>query len=173
MTDILTLKARRNIYNIVKKNPGLHLSKIADLLNMRISHVEYHLFYLEKYDLVFSIMEEKYKRYYPKSINLGLQDRNTLSIIRREIPLTIILFLLKNPRSTHKKILEQVSISKSTLSYHLKTLVERQILEIVIAEHEKTYRVKDKEYIEKLLHRFKPYSAIESFEDIFLDFSVK
>jgi len=48
MDDILELETRRKIYDLISKNPGLHLSKISELLKMRISLVEYHMRYLEK-----------------------------------------------------------------------------------------------------------------------------
>ena len=48
MSQLIENTIEQQIYTLIQKNPGLHLSKIAEQLNMRISHVEYHLLYLEK-----------------------------------------------------------------------------------------------------------------------------
>jgi predicted transcriptional regulator len=63
MDDILELETRRNIFDLLKKNPGLHLSKIAQTLKLRVSLVEYHLTYLEKHGLLISDIHTGYKRY--------------------------------------------------------------------------------------------------------------
>ena len=38
---------RRKIYDLIYRRPGLHLSKIAELLTFNISEVENHLSFLE------------------------------------------------------------------------------------------------------------------------------
>jgi len=53
--EILELETRRKIYELIEKNPGLHLSKIAELLKMRVSLAEYHLLFLEKKDTIETI----------------------------------------------------------------------------------------------------------------------
>ena len=90
MNELLELKTRRKIYNFISKNPGLHLSKIAELLKMRISLVEYHLLFLEKKKIVTLVKEFGYVRCYPCGREeIGSADKKILSLIRQEIPLKI------------------------------------------------------------------------------------
>ncbi|HUS99823.1 MAG TPA: helix-turn-helix domain-containing protein [Candidatus Thermoplasmatota archaeon] len=74
MQDVLDLETRRKIYDIISKNPGLHLSKIADLLSMRISHVEYHVNFLEKHEIITIEKSTGYKRFYLKKFYKEIYD---------------------------------------------------------------------------------------------------
>ena len=171
MNDVFELETRRKIYDIVEKNPGLHLSKIAELLNMRISLVEYHLIYLVKNQLFNANKESGYLRFYVKG-KIGIEDKKILSILRQAIPLQILIFLLKNDNSQHKAILENVNIAPSTLSYHLKKMLKLGIISVLSYGEEKGYFVNDRELIIRLLVKYKPYSVLEGFNDIWIDFTV-
>jgi predicted transcriptional regulator len=172
MSDLLELETRRKIYKLILKHPGLHLSKIASLLNLRISLIEYHLLYLEKKGIAFAVKEGGYKRYYVKE-KMGVGDRKVLALLRQEIPLKIVLYLLKNPHSRHKEILQVLSIAPSTLTYHLKKLVERNIIACFGEGDKRGYIVRNEEEVVALLLRYKPYNVIENFRDVWKDFLVE
>lgn len=171
MSDILELETRRKIYDIVSRNPGLHLSKIADILKMRISLVEYHLLFLQKNRLIRGVKESGYTRYYVEGA-VGISDKKILSILRQEIPLRVVLFLLKNDNSHHKEILKEVDVSPSTLSYHLKKMVDQGIISFNEKDKNQGYTIVNTEKIIKLLVNYKPYDLIDSFKDIWIDLAV-
>ena len=173
MDKFLKLETRRKVCDLLSKNPGLHLSKIAEMLNIRISLAEYHLLYMERNNIITAVAEKGYKRYFIESSMIGSKDKRTLAILRQENPLKIVLFLLENPNTIHKEILEKFDISKSTLSYHLKKLVKKGIISIQILSKEKTYKVINEKEIINLLIRFKPYAVLESFKDIWRDLKVE
>jgi len=172
MNDVLELETRRKIYDIVAKNPGLHLSKIAELLDMRVSLAEYHLFYLEKNQLVVPVNESGYTRYYAKG-EVGTEDKKVLGLLRQNVPLRIILLLLKCDTSQHKELLQNLDVAPSTLSYHLKKLVTCGIISVQAYGEEKGYSVINKEMVTRLLIRYKPYNLIDSFKDIWVDLTVE
>ncbi|MBN1861443.1 MAG: winged helix-turn-helix transcriptional regulator [Candidatus Thermoplasmatota archaeon] len=171
MEDVLELETRRKIYDIIGKNPGLHLSKIADMLQMRISHVEYHVNYLEKHDIITVEKSTGYKRVYVKG-TIGIQDKRYLSVLRQKTLLQIILFLLKSDTVQHKDILENVPVSPSTLSYHLKKLVKHDIIEVQRYGENKGYRLKNREEIVTWLIQYKPFDLYEEFTDVWTDISI-
>ena len=171
MEDILELESRRKIYDTIKKNPGLHLSKIADLLQMRISHVEYHVHYLEKHDIINTDRSTGYLRFYIKG-TVGIQDKRYLSILRQKTLLRIVIFLLKKEPVKRNDILENVTVSNSTLSYHLKKLVKNDIIEIQGQGENKGYQLKNKEEIIKWLIQYKPFDLYEGFEDVWTDLTI-
>jgi predicted transcriptional regulator len=168
MEDILELESRRKIYEIISKNPGVHLSKIADLLQMRISHVEYHVNYLEKHDIITVEKTTGYKRFYVKG-TIGTQDKRYLSVLRQKTLLHIVLFLLKNETVQHKDILENVAVSASTLSYHLNKLVKHNIVEVQRYGENKGYHLKNKDEIITWLIQYKPFDLYEEFTNIWAD----
>jgi len=170
--DVLELETRRKIYDLVTKNPGLHLSKIAELLNMRISLVEYHLFYLGKNQIVVSVNESGYTRYYAKG-EIGTEDKKALALLRQNVPLRIVILLLKCDSSQHKELLQNLDVAPSTLSYHLKKLVKCGVISVQTYGEEKGYSIINKEMVTRLLIRYKPYNLIDSFKDIWVDLTVK
>jgi predicted transcriptional regulator len=171
MDNVLELESRRKIYDVISKNPGVHLSKIADLLQMRISHVEYHVNYLEKHDIITVEKVTGYKRFYIRG-TIGFQDKRYLSILRQKTLLHIILFLLKNEVVQHKDILENVTVSASTLSYHLNKLVKHDIIEVRRYGENKGYQLKNREDIVRWLIQYKPFDLYEGFINIWNDLSI-
>ena len=171
MEDVLELETRRKIFDILQKNPGLHLSKIAELLQMRVSHVEYHLNFLEKHDIITTEKETGYKRFYIKG-TIGTQDKKYLSILRQKTLLYIILYLLKNNTVQHKDILENVTVSASTLSYHLNKLVKHNIVEVQRYGENKGYQLKNRNEIITWLIQYKPFDLYEEFVNVWNDLSI-
>ena len=173
MNEILELETRRKIYNLIARNPGLHFSKIADMLSLRLSLAEYHLLYLEKNKIVISVKEKGYKRYYMEGSKIGVEDKKILSLLRQEIPLRVVLFLLKHANSKHRDILKSLDCAPSTLSYHLKKLVKNGIIAIN-DEHkdENGYSIVNANEIVKIIVSYKPYAVLESFKDIWGDLTV-
>ena len=58
--DTLALEARREIYNLILANPGLHEREIGRKLEMSLSTLDYHLHYLEKREIVTSKKDGRY-----------------------------------------------------------------------------------------------------------------
>ncbi|PNX53300.1 MAG: hypothetical protein BV458_05110 [Thermoplasmata archaeon M9B2D] len=171
MEDVLDLETRRKIYDTISKNPGLHLSKIADLLQMRISHVEYHVYFLEKHEIITSEKSTGYKRFYVKG-TISTQDKRYLSVLRQKTILRIVLFLLKNDTVQHKDILENVPVSPSTLSYHLNKLVKNNIIEVQRFGENKGYQIKNKQEIIAWLIQYQPFNLYEEFTNVWKDLSI-
>lgn len=171
MNELLELETRRKIYDLVSRNPGLHLSKIAELLSMRVSLAEYHLLYLEKNNVIRAAKEAGYTRYYVEGV-IGTLDKRILSVLRQETPLKIVLFLLKNDILQHKDIIKEMDVSPSTLSYHLKKLVDQGIVAVRTYGSDRGYSIVDKEEIIRLLMLYKPYDLFDSFKDVWVDLSV-
>jgi len=171
MKEVLELETRRKIYDLVAKNPGLHLSKIAEILHMRISLVEYHLIYLVKNQIVIPVKESGYLRFYVKG-KVGIEDKRILALLRQDVPLKIMLYLLKNATSRHKDLLRNIDVAPSTLSYHLKKLFKHGLIAIHTNGDKSGYSVVNRETIVRLLIQYKPYNLIEGFKDIWIDLSV-
>jgi predicted transcriptional regulator len=160
---------RKRIYTIVSENPGVYLSQIAEMLAMRISHVEYHLSYLEKSEMIVGSKERGYKRYYVKGAEIGVVDRQILALLRQELPLKIVLLLLKNEKLTHKALLEHFPIAPSTLSYHLGKLLNSGVLDLVTYGDEKGYVIKNKRAVLNFFTKYKLEKMVKSYTDLWTD----
>jgi len=148
--DPLLLENRKRIYECVRGNPGLHFREIQRRTNMPIGVLDYHLNYLAQKGLVTVTRQEGFSRYYPGG-QIGADKMRLLSCLRQEIPRGIILYLLKNPGSTHGRLLDNFAISGGTLSYHIKKLVTRGAVSIEKKGRESLLTVVDPDAMTDLL----------------------
>ncbi|NLV27277.1 MAG: winged helix-turn-helix transcriptional regulator [Methanomicrobiales archaeon] len=57
--------SRREIYEFIFQNPGIHLRGIASAMNMELGTVRHHLDQLERFGQVTKIHSGGFLRYYP------------------------------------------------------------------------------------------------------------
>ena len=171
MKETTELETQKQIFNTVEEHPGLNISKIAELLNIHEPLALYHLRYLEKNGLLIFEKENGYTRCYIKG-SIGSEDKKKLSILRQEIPLKIVLYLIKHPYSKHKNILEKFDLAKSTLSYHLKKLIKHGIINIEKIGDEQGYRVVNEKDIIRFLVNYKPLKIAMGLKDTWADFTI-
>lgn len=163
------LEIREKIYHLILQNPGLHLSKIAEMLQMRISLAEYHLLQLEQSNRIIFIKDgDYYKRYFIQNNGLADHEKKILGLLRQEIPLAIVLYLVKNPSARHGELLDNLHLTTSTLTYHLKKLVECDIVQEP-AFGAKGYKIKDRGLIIRYLKKYKIYTLVECFKETWAD----
>ncbi len=160
--DTLELGPRKKIYQTIEDSPGLHLRQIDRKIDIPLGTIRYHLRVLEKKNLITSKKEGKYKRFYAKG-SIDRSDKKILSSLRKEIPRTIILFLMEYSGSTHKEINEALDIAPSTLSYHLKKLRKKNM----VINKKSEYSIKDPEKIADLLIQYQQ-TFLDSLVDRFV-----
>lgn len=156
--EILSVKTRKDLYDFVRRNPGFHLREISRSLNLSITLADYHLRFLERHDLITSSMDGEYKRFFPRSVAgqadrhpaLSDQERQILAFLRQPVPLRVINFLMEREAAAHKEILEQVTVSPSTLSHHLKKMQAAGVIDRVEAR-ERGYRILDPKVVARLM----------------------
>lgn len=170
--DYLALDTRKKIFELISSSPGLHKREIARELKMSLSTVDYHLHYMEKRKIVFAKRDGKYKRYFAAE-KTELEDKRIMPLLRQETPRRIIIFLLQNPRAIHKEICREVKKSPSTVSFHLKKLVENGIIEEISLGKEKAYVVKNPDKVADLIITYKSTfldKAVDKFVNAWADF---
>ncbi len=173
MNETAELEKQKQIYILVSNQPGLNLSKIAELLEISIELARYHLQYLEKNELIIAEKEEGYQRYYIKG-KIGVNDKKFLSLFRQELLLKIVIYLLKNPNSRHKDILKHFDMStRSLLSYHLNKLIKKGIIHVRGVGKERGYTVINEEEIVRFLIKYEPYKILEGITDTWTDFTMR
>ena len=156
----------------------MYLSKIAEMLDMSIQLADYHLVYLQKNREIISARDPKghYKRYYIVDSRIEKKDKKVLEILREEIPLKIVLLLLKHHNLKHKDIWEKLDILPSGLSYHLGKLVDSGIINASPYGKEKGYALKNREEIIRILKEYELLLGlrltIERFTDMWKDLSL-
>src|SRR3989338_7877696 len=116
----LELDARRKIYLIVKKSAGSHFREIERKSGLSTGPVKYHLDYLARAGLIKRGKKGNNVRYFPKEFTE--ENREIMGFLRQESVRKIIIHILTSNGCTHDDIVRAVSLSPSTVSWHLKKL---------------------------------------------------
>jgi len=149
------LSTRQRIYSLIEQNPGCHmreLKKRADISSM--GNMGYHLDYLQRRELVVTKPNGHYKRYY--ITRERVKGKHIVGLLRQEVPRRIAVFLLLHPGATHKEIGEQFTLSPSTLSFHLKKMVQRGLLTREKKGRTACYKVVDPDEVANVLITYRP-----------------
>lgn len=168
--ELLELDTRRGIYELIQERPGIHFREIMRQLDIPTGALEYHLHYMEQHDLVTAREEGRYKRFYITG-ELDRHDKDVLGLLRQEMPRRILIHLLLNPISTHKRMLQHFDIAPSTLSFHLKKLVEADLVRSIPVGRQNEYEIIDEQRIARLLIQYQESfadEAVDSFADTWL-----
>ncbi|MGC9554999.1 MAG: winged helix-turn-helix transcriptional regulator [Thermoplasmatota archaeon] len=144
--DSLALETRRDIYTTIVRYPGLHERELARKLDMSLSTLDYHLHYMEKRDLVVSRKDGRYTRYFATR-TVGREDKRVIALLRQKTPRDIALHLLLHPEAVHKDLARAVGKSPSTVSFHLKKMIDAGMVEPISLGRETAYRITDEEQV--------------------------
>jgi predicted ArsR family transcriptional regulator len=136
---ILSLSIRRAIYQFILKSPGIHLRELSRRLHIPLTTIKYHLQVLQKRELIKVKKEGRYHRYYITH-EIGTREKKLISLFRNSIPRTIILYLMIHYWSTQVDISNSIQKHPTTIEYHLKKLIDLEIIQQVKPVDGKIYR---------------------------------
>jgi predicted transcriptional regulator len=173
--EALDLDTRRRIFDFLKTAPGTHFRELERQLSLPTGVIAYHLKYLEDADMIVGKVEGRYKRYYIEG-KMGSKDKKLMSVLRQEIPRRILMHLIMNPGSTHKQLKVLFTISPSTLSFHIKKLVDVGAITKIKEGRESFYFVENEEEIAKALISYKRSfldSVVDSFTNTWMEMNLK
>jgi predicted transcriptional regulator len=124
--DVLDLESRRKIYDIVGQYAGYHMREIQRASGMSFGMVSYHLSYLQKHRLIREEQDGNHLRYFP--LTMGIHDERLLSLLRQRSVRNILLFIMAHEGCSHQDIVSSVHLSPSTTTWHLKKLLDNDIV---------------------------------------------
>jgi predicted transcriptional regulator len=121
---VLLNNTRREIYNYIIDNPGVHLREIAKKLNKGVSTITWHLRILEKADLIRNKKIGNKLIYYPKGMDISDLP---LLYLNNETSQEIFRYILNNPAHL-RKIAEDLDMPVETVRYNLKKMEEMNLV---------------------------------------------
>jgi DNA-binding MarR family transcriptional regulator len=111
---LLNHSVRELIFGYVNEHPGANFSTIMRELNLKNGVLAYHLTTLEREDMIRSLRDGTYRRYYPRS--------------SRSVPFAIQKAILEkidqNPGVAESALAERMGVSRQVLDYHLNSLID-------------------------------------------------
>jgi predicted transcriptional regulator len=152
--ELLENRRRREIFVAVDANPGFHLRRLQRVLNMPLTTLHYHLSYMARKKIIFAESEGHQKKYYTK--RMDVEDKRILSALRQKRMRHIVLIVLANKKTKHKVLADHLKLPRSTLSFYLKHLVDKNILTREKIGHENVYILRDQDRVKKVLAAYKP-----------------
>jgi predicted transcriptional regulator len=165
------------ILQFIQNNPGCHLRRIKDMIQISQGTVQYHTDRLEKMGRITSTTTGLYKHYFPVGVFQN-NEKEILQILSQETTRQILMYIVEQQSPTQTDIVNSVGISASSVNWHMKRLLEFKLVEEIKEGKYKRYQLHDRKtsskYITALMRNY--YPAIwEKWSDrlieIFLSFS--
>lgn len=166
--DVLALETRKEIFEYVEANPGVHFSQLKRDLDMETGLLQHHLRELEDHGVLES-SEHKDRRRLFIAQELDEEERAILSWLRYETTRHILLFLLREGPQRNRDVAEAVGVTPATVSWHLSRLVEAGVVEEAAEGRNSAYIVADEELTMQLLVRYQE-SFVDRAVDNLIDF---
>ncbi|HLE97794.1 MAG TPA: winged helix-turn-helix transcriptional regulator [Candidatus Thermoplasmatota archaeon] len=123
----LLLESRKRIFEHVRARPGLHLRAIARDLGLPLGTALYHLDCLVGVELVAVRRDGRYKRFFTRH-DLGRREKDYIAVLHHAVPRRVLAVLLRRGKRTQRELAQEVGVSRSTLSFHVTSLVRQGIL---------------------------------------------
>jgi DNA-binding MarR family transcriptional regulator len=118
---------QRRILEFIISHPGVHLREICRTLGLGMGDVQYHIRRLERDGRISSVRRGLYKFFYRANL-FGERQRDVLSVLSLERPRELLLNIIEHPESTQEGLAGATQISQSTVSWHLRRLVDLGIV---------------------------------------------
>ena len=160
---------KAKILEFIIANPSSHLRKIKNNLGFSMGTIQYHLTMLENEGKIKSTKTKFYKNYY----HINESNDKILSILNLNSPRNIVIYLIQHEPSTHQDIAKGVGLSSSTISWHMKRLIELQIVRTEFSGKYTVYNLRDKKNVLSNLNKCKSTvwnSMVNNMTDVFSAF---
>jgi predicted transcriptional regulator len=125
-SDILDLESRRKIYDLVRQYAGYHMREIQRASGMPFGTVSYHLSYLQKHHLIREERDGNHLRYYP--LTMDIHNERILALLRQRSVRNILFSIMAHDGCSHQDIVSSIHLSPSTTTWHLKKLLDSDII---------------------------------------------
>jgi len=122
--SILDNLNRKNIFELIKRDPGIHFKKILRELNFKPGALSYHLNVLEKEEYIKSIQDGNYRRFYL------FGTKSDFKIMLTSIQLRILSVVDERPGISQTKISDAIGKNRMIVNYHVKILLDAGILSL-------------------------------------------
>jgi len=119
--DILDNTNRQELYRLVERCPGTTFSELMKETGLKNGALAYHLTTLERFGILKSIRDGKYRRFYPRGYKI--EKTNTLRV-------RIVETVRLHPEISQKDIAAILDASRQTVNYQVKKLASEKVIRV-------------------------------------------
>lgn len=157
---------RDSIQSLIEDNPGIHFREIQRRLGLAVGQVEYHLYQLEKDNLIVSREDGKVKRYF--SISTGsYSERQVIFYLRSNNGRDILQRLVHEETVPLEKLLR---VRKSRLERRQRIIDEMtsdRVIELIENDGKKYVRIRDLSHVLETVRQYRD-NFIDTLSDSFM-----
>ncbi|MEF8900083.1 MAG: winged helix-turn-helix transcriptional regulator [Halovenus sp.] len=166
--EVLELSTRKDIFEYVEANPGVHFNQLKRALDIETGALQHHLRELERYGVLESEMFQGKRRVFVGR-ELDDEEKTILAVLRYETTRRVLLYLLRDGPARNTDIAEEVGVTPATISWHLSNLCEAGVVEEIDEGRTVRYDVTNRELTVQLLVRYQE-SFVDRAVDRIIDF---
>ncbi|NPE27832.1 winged helix-turn-helix transcriptional regulator [Methanococcoides sp. SA1] len=134
---IFANKNRNDVFDHIVSNPGCSVADISHGLELNRGTVKYHLKKLRNEHKIILSDHGSSPRFFQNSSVCSKQTQIIAPFLQDENQKRILLMIRDKPGITNNEISEELSITNSTVSYHLRKMITNELLQ---AEKDGRYR---------------------------------
>ena len=129
-SNALTNPLRKEIYERICEEPGIHLHEVARKTKATLSTIRYHCTLLERSHLI-RVMEDKgFKRFFQNGGTYSRSEQDLLSCLRSETTSEILRIVMVHPEISRQEIADAIGKSGPSITWHMQRLEEKGLLSI-------------------------------------------
>jgi len=118
---------RRSVHRHIESHPGVHFNELARDLDIATGQAQYHLRRLREAGRLDTADLRGRTHYFPTGYDSW--EQRTIALLRRETVRGIIVAGLEEPEPAAADLAEDLGVARSTVSWHVSTLVEAEVAE--------------------------------------------
>lgn len=126
--DIYHNEARRTIHELVTTEPGLCLNDLVGRTGYSRNAVSYHLFVLEKEEVVVSVKDGKYRRYFVRNGRYVNGAKSVVAALRNATTLRLARTILERPGAIQRDLCVALGSTPSATCWHAKRLLDLGVI---------------------------------------------
>jgi predicted transcriptional regulator len=121
---------RNILLNYINENPGIWYRELLRLCNISNGSLTHHLRVLEESDRIKVDRKSSPGRTRYYSLNVSDSESKVIGLIKNTTAKQIILLLLQQEFCTFSEIVDSIGKSPSTISWHMKRLVDAEVVNV-------------------------------------------
>jgi predicted transcriptional regulator len=164
---LLEGETRQKLFTLISECPGIHFRDAQRRTESSTGNLTYHLDCLVKAGLLTTVRDGKYLRYYAFT-EKSTEEKRILEMARRKTDRHILLLLLQKETNTNEELSKILNLSPSTISWHIKKLIETNILSVKAEGRKVFYSVNNQELVSGILIKYKE-SYLDKLVDRFVE----
>jgi DNA-binding transcriptional ArsR family regulator len=122
---------REALYALILQDPGVSLQSLCDSTGLSRTAVTHHLRLMELQHLIVSKRMGRSRHYYENGGRFGRDQKDAYAVLQNARSKEVATFVKQNPGAIQKAICAAAGVQASVAHWHLRRLLEAQLVEAV------------------------------------------